>query len=451
MQRRKRTKWGIAFAVLFVAMAFMSIGLASADTIYVPDNYPTIQQAVDNATDGDTIFVRTGTYPENIRIDSKDLTIEGENRDTTIIDGVGSGNCVHVRNAGVSVSKFTIKNAGNYGVYAHSSDLNINNATISNCGDNAIYFPNGKTLTLRDSILENCGGGLVYSDYSTAYAQGNATIERNIIRNSTGNRLYIYLYGPGDNVVINDNIITNNTRYSIKCDHYYSSNYIDSITMRNNTVKECGNDGIYIEGATDLNITGLIIENVGDDGVYARCSSNMTLKPPFGIKNAGGYGICAYGPEFSLNNATISNCGGNAIYFSNGKTLTLRDSILENCGGGLVYGATNPSAYAKGDATIERNIIRNNTDDGLLIKLGSGNSAVINDNMVINNTGSGSDGIYCYILGDGGLVTLQNNTVKNSGDKGICLYGAKYSTLVNNTISLNSAGMVSIYALLPAT
>jgi len=274
---------------------------------------------------------------------------------------------------------------------AYKPNFTLNNATIMGCGKDAIYFSDGKSLTLRDSVLENCGGGLIYDNYPTAYAQGNATIERNIIRNNTGSGLYIYLYGgggKGDEAVINDNIITNNTGYGIKCDHDYS-NYIDLITMRNNTVKNCGTDGVYIEGAIDLNITGLFIENAGDDGVYARCYRNMTLKPPFTIKNASGYGISAYKPNFTLNNATIMGCGKDAIYFSDGKSLTLRDSVLENCGGGLVSSATNPSAYAKGDATIERNIIRNNTDDGLFIKLGSGNSAVINDNMVINNTGSG--------------------------------------------------------------
>lgn len=35
-------------------------------TIYVPDNYTTIQAAVNNATAGDTIIVRDGTYSENV-------------------------------------------------------------------------------------------------------------------------------------------------------------------------------------------------------------------------------------------------------------------------------------------------------------------------------------------------------------------------------------------------
>jgi len=57
------------------AMALADADNAETDvkfssTIIVPDDYPTIQQAVDNARDGDTIFARNGTYPENPRIAS---------------------------------------------------------------------------------------------------------------------------------------------------------------------------------------------------------------------------------------------------------------------------------------------------------------------------------------------------------------------------------------------
>lgn len=68
-------------------------------TIYVDDsntvgprngtqNYPyrTIQEAVTIANAGDIIFVFTGTYNENLVI-TKDLTITGENKDTTFLDG----------------------------------------------------------------------------------------------------------------------------------------------------------------------------------------------------------------------------------------------------------------------------------------------------------------------------------------------------------------------------
>ena len=58
---------------------------AESKTIVVPDDYPTIQAAIDNATDGDTIFVKKGVYVENPVV-NKSISLVGEDRDSTVID-----------------------------------------------------------------------------------------------------------------------------------------------------------------------------------------------------------------------------------------------------------------------------------------------------------------------------------------------------------------------------
>ena len=399
--RGKNTKLLLSCAAfLFLCMLACAVGVASARTIYVPDDYAKIQWAVDNASDGDIIFVRNGIYPENIKIDKKDLTIEGENRDTTIIDGREIGDCVRVSSADIYISGFTIKNASNYGVYAYSSDLNINNATIKNCEKDAIHFRSGESLVLKDSILENCGGGLIYKHS----ADENAIVEKNIIRNNTGSGLDIYLDGgAGSEVLIKDNMITSNTGDGIKC------KAIRSVKIINNTVS-CGGNGVYLDDVRRTNITSLIIEH------------------------AGGYGVYAPECDLSIYNSTIKNCGKDAIHFYKGKYLILRDSIIENCGGGLIY-----ERWADKDALIERNIIRNNRGSGLDIYLYSrGDDAFIEDNMITSNTG---DGIKCKGLYTISSVKIINNTVRNNRDDGIYLSKTRYSTIENNTISSNSYGI----------
>jgi hypothetical protein len=61
---RKRIKYEkrLAFVVLFAMLAFVNVECTSAATISVPDDYATIQCAVDNATAGDTIVMKSGTY-----------------------------------------------------------------------------------------------------------------------------------------------------------------------------------------------------------------------------------------------------------------------------------------------------------------------------------------------------------------------------------------------------
>ena len=78
----RKIKLMIILGAAFALLVCMS-GVANA-TIYVPDNYAKIEWAVDNASAGDTIIVRDGTYTEHVYV-NKSLTIQSENgADSTI-------------------------------------------------------------------------------------------------------------------------------------------------------------------------------------------------------------------------------------------------------------------------------------------------------------------------------------------------------------------------------
>jgi len=63
--------------------------------IYVPDDYSSIQLAVDNANSGDVILVREGVYVENIVIKRKsDLVIKPVGGDTVIVRAKDEGQSV---------------------------------------------------------------------------------------------------------------------------------------------------------------------------------------------------------------------------------------------------------------------------------------------------------------------------------------------------------------------
>lgn len=70
-------------------------GATRADTILVPKDYPTIQQAIDAAVDGDEIIVAPGTYREAINLLGKAIHLHSsDGPDVTTIDAAGLGTSV---------------------------------------------------------------------------------------------------------------------------------------------------------------------------------------------------------------------------------------------------------------------------------------------------------------------------------------------------------------------
>ena len=75
------------------------ISIYSGKTLFVggsgEDNYTKIQDAVDNASDGDTVFVYSGIYFENVIVNTS-INLIGEDRNTTSIDANFSGDVIYV-------------------------------------------------------------------------------------------------------------------------------------------------------------------------------------------------------------------------------------------------------------------------------------------------------------------------------------------------------------------
>ncbi len=94
----------------------VTILLSSGDTLYVggsgEDNYTKIQDAIDNASYGDTVFVYDDSSPyyENVVVD-KSIKLIGENKNTTIIDGNEINYTVGLFANGIYVQEFTIRHS----------------------------------------------------------------------------------------------------------------------------------------------------------------------------------------------------------------------------------------------------------------------------------------------------------------------------------------------------
>ena len=135
----------------------IQLHLANAEAITVPDKYLSIQEAINNARPGETIYVKAGVYFEHIVIGTNNLTIVGEDKNTTIIDGQRAGTVVHIKADNPVFSSFTIRNSGfnftDSGIYIENSlgaNLSGNNVFDSNLG---IYIDASFNTVLRNNNL----------------------------------------------------------------------------------------------------------------------------------------------------------------------------------------------------------------------------------------------------------------------------------------------------------
>ena len=178
----------------------------SSNILYVggngPNNYSKIQDAIDDASNGDIVFVYNGTYIENILIEIQ-IKIQGENKSTTIIQGKDDWHTVNIKSSRVNLTDFTISNGGDpyAGVNSKGDYNSFYNVIIT---DNNFYG-----IQLLDSlhcILNKCE---VSNNYNTgiivSHSKYTTIINTDILFNNRGLDLY---YSSNNN--ISDNFFENN-------------------------------------------------------------------------------------------------------------------------------------------------------------------------------------------------------------------------------------------------
>lgn len=174
--------------------------------IYVPANFSKIQEAINAANPGDTVYVSNGTYYENIIVNKKDLRLLGEYKGNTIIDGSGTGTVVYVVEPNVTVDGFTIRNSGtetgDSGIFLYSSDCCLKNNIIENC-TSGIQLGNSHRNYIVDNIIQNN----IYAIYLRL--SWNNTFKDNIIQNNTCG---ICLRDQSNNNCLYHNGFINNTK-----------------------------------------------------------------------------------------------------------------------------------------------------------------------------------------------------------------------------------------------
>jgi parallel beta-helix repeat protein len=93
--------------VLSCTVTFLPVK-AEARTIVVPTDYSTIKEAISNAVDGDTIYVKKGTYQESNIVVNKAVLVVGEDRESTIVTSQSSQFIMMVNHSQVTLTGLTL-------------------------------------------------------------------------------------------------------------------------------------------------------------------------------------------------------------------------------------------------------------------------------------------------------------------------------------------------------
>ena len=331
----------IMVATLLLALMVAGAGLAgsrllAADAAIVVDqagggDFATINEAVAEAEDGDTIVVKPGTYTEAIVID-KDITLRGDGPVAEIvIEAPADG----------PTAAFDLENTDPFAMHLVGSDATISGLTFR--GEPSELIVNGGSPRLEDLVFESVGwafgtrgsssngssvalnGGTTATIISSSLLDGGPigvfggsipNIDSNDL--SGGPHLYLADFGAGTTVVNND------VRDTINWAMYVGNDGGDevSITLSGNRIVSPGTfginavggkvivDGNSITGATQGGIVAAnkdtqVIGNVLTDNSIALSGSGLTVVDANSI-SGGGAGIVIVTGSPVVSNNTIA-------------------------------------------------------------------------------------------------------------------------------------------------
>jgi parallel beta-helix repeat protein len=258
-------------------------------------NYTSIQSAIDavETLDGQTILVDSRTYYEHVTV-SKSLFLVGESRNTTIIDGSGTGPVVELAANNVSIANFTVRNGGNLwspqytGIRGNGlSNVLIENNTVTNVS-NGIIFHDMHNSSMSHNFAQECGVMGLHFDSSSDCKMANNTVADSlqgiVVEKAVGNfiesnelkndNLSINFYESADNLVEENSFM--NSSVGILFDACNGSNNLRANNMTGNICN------LIVWGSSiEAFLQNIDASNTVDNKAvyYITCSNNLLLNP----------------------------------------------------------------------------------------------------------------------------------------------------------------------------
>jgi len=340
-----------------------SITASSGNILYVggigPGNYTSIQDAVGNASSGDTVFVfsNASSYHENVVI-NKSIFLIGEDKNLVIIDAGSYDAAVTIIADDVFISGFKM-------ICFHDNPNQFDSELID--------ILSVKNVTIRDNIIQqnkiyvgSDRGGVILRNSSYCFIQNNTIIKEDDTRpcwgvvlmlgsafiNISGNEINLYTGG----ILVRE--CSNNIIYMNYLHHNYEG--IKTVFGNNNTIIKniinFNDQGIRIEDGYNNIISQNTITDNGegddvDDGIgIIGGSENYISYNHISNNNPCGIRLITFEPSYiTYNNITLNNIG---VYCDHAY-----NNVISN--NNLLFNKKN--GYFEGVATIlYRNIWKGN-------------------------------------------------------------------------------------------
>ncbi|MFC1749574.1 nitrous oxide reductase family maturation protein NosD, partial [Pseudomonadota bacterium] len=285
-------------------------------------NYTDIQDAINDASEGDIVFVFNGTYLGHILV-NKPIDLIGEDKNTTIIDGYIAYTLSIVSDR-VNMSGFTIQNDDRLG-----EGVRIDSC-YNNFINNIIYTPNDNIRIAGDkNIISDI---TITSDSIILSGNSNTLSDNVIINNDHG----IYLVDSCENIISNNSFLN--------CGLFFSEYTVWNTIVMNNTIN--GKPLVYVDNESDLDL------DVDAGQIILLNCTNITVQ----------------NKEIFNTTVGIQLWGSNSCVISD-------NSIVGNRYGIWINGWNN---------TINDNTITNNNYSGILLHYDSDFNDIFN-NIITNN------------------------------------------------------------------
>ena len=144
-------------------------------------DYTRIQWAVDNASDGDTVYVQAGTYHENLTISGKTIEIIGKDNSTTIIKANENETCLTLESSNCTIAGFN---------FTGGEENLVKNGEDNNTISGNIFYNNG--LILVETMDNNISSNTFINSEIDMKASYRDRVENNYMETDSTTNIILY-------------------------------------------------------------------------------------------------------------------------------------------------------------------------------------------------------------------------------------------------------------------